>query len=162
MTGLHINSGARAGGFTLIELVTILVIAGVLAAIGGPHFFSQAVFTQRGFADELAGAFRLAQKVAVASDCPTQITLTASTYVVKQQLVSNNTCKAGDTTWTTSVVTLDGATLAGSAPSGSSISPTGVYVFGGAGVLTSSPATSISVGVNTITIDATTGYVQEN
>ena len=44
-------SGAR--GFTLIELVTVIVIGGILAAVAGPRFFTQTGYSQRGYTEEL-------------------------------------------------------------------------------------------------------------
>ena len=149
-------------GYTLIELVLVMVIAGILAKVAGSRFFSQPAYAQRGYTEELGAALRLAQKSAVASDCPTQVTLTASTYAVAQQAVSGNTCNPSDTTWSTPVIGMDGQAVSGSAPTGITVSPTGVFVFNGSGGLTSSPATSLAIGTDTITIDATTGYVQVN
>ena len=62
---------SRVCGFTLIELTLVIVIAGVLATLAGSRFFTQSVYSQRGYAEELGAALRLAQKVAVASDWPT-------------------------------------------------------------------------------------------
>jgi MSHA pilin protein MshC len=140
----------------------VIVIGGILAAVAGPRFFTQTGYSQRGFTEELGAALRLAQKAAVASDCPCQVTLTASTYALAQQAASGNTCNPSDSTWSTAVVGIDGQALSGTAPTGITVSPTGVFVFNGSGGLTSSPATSLAIGSDTITIDATTGYVQVN
>jgi MSHA pilin protein MshC len=148
-------------GFTLIELVMVIVIAGILATVAGPRFFTPSVFTQRAYADDVAGALRLAQKAAVASDCPARVSLSAGSYVVQQQAASGNTCNTSDTTWSTPVVGTDGVAAAGTAPAGTTASPTGAYVFNGSGALSSSPGSTLTVGVNTITIDALTGYIQE-
>jgi MSHA pilin protein MshC len=154
-------------GYTLIELVTVMVIVGILASVAGPHFFDQTTFTQRGYADEVTAAFQFAQKAAVASDCPARVNLTAGSYAVQQQAASGNTCNTSDTTWSTTVIGLDGNSVQNSAPSGTTASPAGLYYFGGGGLLSGAlpasapPAYTVTVGVNTITIDPLTGLIQE-
>ncbi len=160
MTVIQQGIGARACGYTLIELVLVIVIVGILAAIVGPHFFDQGVFAQRGYADAIGAALRMAQKAAVATDCPAAVSLSSGAYAVEQQAAAGNTCNPNDTTWSTPVLGLDGAAVQGSAPSNTSATPVGLYVFGGSGALSSAPATTISVGATAITIDAQTGLVQ--
>jgi len=53
-------------GFTLVELVAIITIAGILAAVAGPRFFNASTFAARGYADAATGFLRYAQKLAVA------------------------------------------------------------------------------------------------
>jgi prepilin-type N-terminal cleavage/methylation domain-containing protein len=154
------NRIPAAVGFTLIELTLVIVIGAILATLAGSRFFTQSVYSQRGYTEELGAAFRLAQKAAVASDCPSQVTVAAATYAVAQQAPLGNSCNPSDTTWSTAVVGIDGQAVSGTAPNGVTVSPTGVFVFSGSGALTSSPATSLLVGANTITIDRITGYVQ--
>jgi MSHA pilin protein MshC len=160
MTSIRVPAGASSRGFTLIELTLVIVIGGILATLAGSRFFTQSVFTQRAYTEELGAALRLAQKVAVASDCPSQVTVTASAYAVAQQAASGNSCNPADTTWSTAVVGVDGQTVSGSAPNGVTASPTGVFVFSGTGALTTSPATTLTIGADSISIDPATGYVQ--
>lgn len=56
----------RSHGFTLVELVAILVVAGILLAVAAPRFFSAATFSARGYADQTAAFLRYAQKLAIA------------------------------------------------------------------------------------------------
>lgn len=53
-------------GFTLVELVAIIVIAGILLVVAGPRFFGANTFAARGYHDAAAGFLRYAQKLAVA------------------------------------------------------------------------------------------------
>lgn len=147
-------------GYTLLELVVVMSVAGVLAAVVGPKFFTQQTFSERGYADELASALRLTQKAAVISGCPARLTVTSGSYVAAQQAASGNACNTADATWATPLIGLDGVTIQGSAPSGTTASPAGIYQFDTKGALSSSPGTSVTVGTRTITIDAASGLVQ--
>lgn len=55
-----------AAGFTLVELVVILIVVGVLAVVALPRFFDQNDFYARGFYDETLSILRYGQKTAVA------------------------------------------------------------------------------------------------
>ncbi len=57
---------SRPAGFTLVELVAIILLAGILASVAAPRFFNATTFTSRGYADEAAGFLRYAQKLAIA------------------------------------------------------------------------------------------------
>ncbi|WP_045224792.1 prepilin-type N-terminal cleavage/methylation domain-containing protein [Methyloterricola oryzae] len=56
----------RSGGFTVIELVVVIVILGVLAITALPRFFDRQMFEARGFHDGTLGLLRYAQKAAIA------------------------------------------------------------------------------------------------
>ncbi len=147
-------------GYTLVELIVVVAIAGVLAAVVAPRFFDQSAFAQRGYADELAAALRATQKAAVASGCAARLVLTAGAYAASQQAASGNACNPSDSTWPTPVLGADGTAVAGSAPAGITASPTGTFQFDSQGRLSASPAASLAVGARTLLLDATTGYVQ--
>jgi MSHA pilin protein MshC len=157
--GCHARTTGPAG-FTLVELVVVMTIAGVLAATIGPKFFTQQTFNERGYADELAAALHLAQKTAVITGCPARVTVSAGGYAAAQQAGSANACLASDNSWSTALLTNDGTTLQGNAPAGLTASPTGIYQFDTQGRLASSPGTTVTVGARSITIDAGSGFVR--
>jgi MSHA pilin protein MshC len=76
---------SRNHGFTIIELVAVLIIVGILAAFTLPHFVGTSAFDARGAYDNLASALRYAQKEAIASNCPVKATITKREYNLKQQ-----------------------------------------------------------------------------
>lgn len=63
---MPVSRYGRSSGFTLVELIVVIVLLGIVASIAGPRFANKAIFDERGFADEVRAAVRHAQKVAVA------------------------------------------------------------------------------------------------
>lgn len=56
----------RQRGVTLVELITVLTLAGILSAFAAVKMLDRGLVDARRFADELASTVRLAQKAAVA------------------------------------------------------------------------------------------------
>ncbi|MFM7274960.1 MAG: Tfp pilus assembly protein FimT/FimU, partial [Gammaproteobacteria bacterium] len=155
---------ASAAGFTLVELITVIVITGILAAIAAPRFFSTDTFQTAGFAAELRAGLRHAQSVAMASGCDTRAALDASGFVV-QRWEGGSSCndRSG------SLVTLlrpDGSAFDSAVPGNLSI--TGMALYFDAMGRPRDPASgslldavsSFTVGSETITVQPETGLVQ--
>jgi MSHA pilin protein MshC len=159
-TARHRVDAASAGGYTLVELVVVMAVAGILAAYIAPRFWNQQSFSDRGYADELAAALRATQKAAVITGCPAQLTLAAGSYAAAQQAAAGNTCIPADTSWSTPLLGADGSPIQDSAPANTTASPAGAFQFDTQGRLSSGPGTTITVGTHTITIVAGTGLVQ--
>jgi MSHA pilin protein MshC len=66
MPSARIVQRRRARGFTLIELIMVIVILGVLAVFAAPRIFNSGDFNARGFHDETLALLRYAQKTAIA------------------------------------------------------------------------------------------------
>jgi MSHA pilin protein MshC len=60
----NVHRGQR--GFTLIELIMVIVLMGVLAVVAAPRIFNSNDFNARGFHDETLAYLRYAQKTAIA------------------------------------------------------------------------------------------------
>ncbi len=148
-----------ARGYTLIELVVVIVILGVIAAIAGPRFFGTKVFSERGYADEVASAMRYSQKISVASGCNVRFAITIAGYNAMQQVASGNRCNPASASWTTVVKRPDGDALAGTPPNDANVAGPATMIFDSKGAVISG-ATNLTIGAYTLTLDAASGFVE--
>ncbi len=146
-------------GYTMIELITVVVILGILSAIAVPRFFDAQVFEERGIYEEVAAALRYGQKIAVGSGCPVRVTITATSYDLKQQTVSGNRCDPADVTWAVPVMMPTGQTAAGMAPTGVTLGPVTTYQLDGLGQTDLGSDLTVTVGALSMTVQAASGYV---
>ena len=68
----------RNTGFTLVELIVVIVLVGFVALIAAPRFFSQPTFDAARFHEAAISAVRYGQKVAVAQRTNVYVVTTAS------------------------------------------------------------------------------------
>lgn len=148
-------------GFTLVELVTVMIIVGLISAFALPRFFDTQRFDNRGFYSEVINAVRYAQQLAVAINCNTQVVLTTGTpsmYTVT--LDDDNLDCTGATFNTLAPNPVTGqAGFTGSSSSTSISATASTFTFSALGVPSIDP--TITVGENSFRINAVTGYIEE-
>jgi len=153
------TSLARQSGFTLIELIMVIVILGVVAVFMAPNILDLGSFTGRGFHDETMALLRYGQKTAIAQRRTVCVSI-ASTGVTMTMFVANpapTSCASATAvqapTLPPPTVPRGGTGLSG-VPSAFQFTPLG-------GTDQSSAIMITVVNSTPVTVEAATGYVHD-
>jgi MSHA pilin protein MshC len=150
-------------GFTLVELVVVIAILGLLAAVVGPRFVGRDAFASRGFYDQAKATVRMAQKVAIAERA--NATLPKTLIFVVVSATGIQVCRAAGCGAGTQVLNpATGAPLAATVPSGVTLSPVGNFTFDGLGRPSATQTITLTSTIagdpaRPIVVEAETGYV---
>lgn len=144
---------ANRQGFTLIELVMVVILVGIIALTAVPRFFDRSVFESRGFADQVQASLRYAQKIAVAQRRFACVAFTATTVTLTTD--TSSACAPG-----TALPAAGSANYVITAPSGVTLTgpPAGFY-FDALGRPSGARTIAIAGVANNIVVEAETGYV---
>lgn len=170
----------RARGFTFVELIAVIVVVGILAAIAGSRLMDRAPFASVAFHDQTMALLRFAQKTAIAQNRNVFVRVNAAGVA----LCYTSTCNPGErVTAPGGANSNSAATRAGCAdarwacespPSGVTITPATQFYFDAIGkpfavadvapttVSTFAPlAITVRAGASarTTTVEMETGYV---
>lgn len=143
----------KSAGFTLMELITVMVIVGIIAVFAAPRMFDANAFKSRGFADQVRAALRYAQKAAIAQRRKVCVDVTASTV----SLTIADTAGAASACNTNLLLPSGGSAV--TAPSGISLSPAATVTFDALGKSTTQQTINVSGETNPIVVESETGYV---
>lgn len=140
-------------GFTLVELIMVIVLLSIISAVALPRFFGRSDFDQHTFFYGTLNALRYAQTLAVATSCRTQFQSTTSSY----QIFRDDACTSG--TFTTAVRHPTTGKLGfNGSQTGVSLTATTItfYPLGNA-----STNATITIGSKNIVVVADTGFIYE-
>lgn len=134
----------RPGGFTLLELIVVLVVSAILAAVALP-FFSDREANGAWFREEVKAALRYAQRQAVANRRLVYVFIDPG----QLRLCFDNPC----------TVPNELAAYHLLAPSGVAIGTTTTFSFDGLGRPSVAGTLTFNVAGRPVTVQAETGYV---
>lgn len=142
-------------GFTIVELIVVLLLIGILAAISFSRLIDRSGVSEPVVVDQVAQALRYARDHAVASGCPVQAILTTTQVSLRRPDTLcaanfNATVPAGDGSGPYVVQTQDGHAISAR-----------TLVFQPTGALQAVSDETITVGGFSIRVHAATGYVEE-
>ena len=162
-------------GFTLIELIMVIVMLGVLAVVAAPRIFNSSDFYARGFHDVSMANLRYAQKTAIAQRRNVCVYFSSSSITLrigktaKDDPVPDFDCYTSakglvlmGPDGAASVSAKPGVTYSGGvAPANFNFDPLGQPVNNSNVALTSSQSISVETVGKSITVEAISGYVHD-
>ena len=150
----------KSSGFSIFELVIVIVLLGIMSVYALGRFFDQDEAAARGFFDDTVNAVRFAQKLAISTGCDVRVSTVVSGY----SLVQSSGCTANDFTNPVVNPANRGNNYQNlNLPSGFSLAPTTAITFNARGIPDSGSAVTFTQtdGVTTYNfkVDGQTGLV---
>lgn len=164
----HIGKARRSlRGFTLVELIMVIVIMGVLAVYAMPRMFNSQDFYARGFHDETMAYLRYAQKTAIAQRRTVCVSFGSNSLTLA---VALNDGTADCTTAATPfsgpkgesppTLTAKGTVTYAATPATLNFDSLGQPTSGGV-ALTVPRTLQVNTTGKTVTVEAATGYIHD-
>lgn len=160
-------------GFTLVELVMVIVILGVLAVFVAPRLMDKQDLYAKGFNDETLAYLRYAQKTAIAQRRTVCVTFGTNSLSLQAALnaptgvAANADCTpaapafVGPKGESPPLLTAKGSVIYSPTPTAFNFNGLGQPTSTGGVALTTPITLQVQGRPNTITVEAATGYVHE-
>jgi MSHA pilin protein MshC len=150
-------------GFTLVELVMVIVLLGILAVYAVPRILNSGDFYARGFHDQSMAYLRYAQKTAIAQRRTVCVALSSNAISLRiAGTAGSNTCSAAlaGPAGEAGLSARSGVAFSGT-PTSFNFDALGQPVNSSTGAAAASQTLQVANVTKSITIEATTGYVHE-
>lgn len=144
----QLKASLNNSGFTLVELIVVILLIGILSITVAPRFFTSNIYAERGAVDDLMSALRYTQQLAMNRGGGIRLVLAANGYTV--ELTSGVQLRSPDGRFP----------YTKNFPSGVSATPNTVE-YNGLGQPVPNATSTLTVGSSTITIEAETGYAHQ-
>lgn len=142
----------------MTEMITVMVIIGILTAMVAPRFFEKSTFESRSFYDQVISTLRYAQKAAIAQHRFVCVTIAGNTISLTFDLTSSSPAHmVAACTQPLPGLTGQGA-YSVAAPNGVTVG-NAVFSFDALGKPNPVPSGITVSGNAAITVEAETGYV---
>jgi MSHA pilin protein MshC len=167
MKMIRLSPPARCAGFTMLELVIVIVIAGIVSYMAAVRLNNVGEVDGHGFAEQVASTLRFAQEAAVAQRRLMYVNVNSGGGLVDVCLDSSNAC-AQPLTAPGGCNLAGGCPLSAQAPSGVVLTTnTAQFSFDGLGQPSTSSQVQIQVTASdgqqfTVTIEPGSGYVRRS
>jgi MSHA pilin protein MshC len=155
---------ARAPGFTMVELIVVMVIVGVLAAIGIPRLMGDKISEAAVFGDQVVSGLRRAQKIAMGHRRVVCASVGPKAVVLRVNAcggagIALNGVADGDYGTTDSALAVATGTLYFQPDGRVTTDAAGTTAWSG-GIKITGVANGQANTFRTITVEGTTGYVE--
>ncbi|MDP2823611.1 MAG: hypothetical protein Q8O52_13160 [Sulfuritalea sp.] len=144
-------------GFTTIELVTVILVVGIMAVVVLPRFDLLQGYDETGYRDKVKATLEYSRKSAVAQRRNVQVTLTAASVSVK--IASDVPEGVAANTFDRDLILPGSGSNQFSAPSGITLAPPATLTFDPLGRPSAGASFTLTGIGQPITVEAGTGYV---
>lgn len=172
-SALHATGAQSLRGFTLIELIMVIVLLGVLSVFAAPRLFNSQDFYAKGFHDETMAYLRFAQKTAIAQRRTVCVTFGANSLTLAAALnaptaaAANADCATATTNFrgpkgeSPPSLTAKGTVTYTATPTALNFNGLGQPTTSAGVVLTAARTLQVNGAAKPITVEFDSGYVHE-
>ena len=87
---MSVVNNPHNSGFSLIEMLSVVILLGILGVVALGRIGGQSHSAVRGFYDDTVTAVSFAQKFAISSGCDVRVVTTANSYALRQSSACTN------------------------------------------------------------------------